>query len=328
MRNRKNQVQRLKIVLVEGLLVFLLIPLILSIFLLVKVNRLQEQLEDLQETVLFLNTAQKSEEVKPEDTYTEEEDTHLESEEAYSQSEDTDLESEDTASQPEGDEVEEEIEEPDDSGKRKVYLTFDDGPGPYTNEILDILDEYGVKATFFVTAMHGNRYEECYSRIVEEGHSLGIHSYSHVYNEIYSSLDSFQADFKKMQDYLYELTGEHCRLYRFPGGSSNTVSAIPIEKMIRWLEEEEVVYFDWNVSSQDSVAGRTAQEIAASCIQGVEKYRDKDTIIILLHDAIGKKSTVEALPLIIEGINGLEDTVLSAIDENTVPVQHISITKE
>ncbi|MDE6608589.1 MAG: polysaccharide deacetylase family protein [Lachnospiraceae bacterium] len=70
---------------------------------------------------------------------------------------------------------------------RKVYLTFDDGPSVYTGEILDILKEYDVKATFFVVGKEGEKYEELYKRIVEEGHTLGMHSYSHKYSEIYET---------------------------------------------------------------------------------------------------------------------------------------------
>ena len=82
----------------------------------------------------------------------------------------------------------------------KVYLTFDDGPSIYTDEILDILDRYHVKATFFVVGKDGSEAEAALQRIVEDGHTLGMHSYSHKYKELYESLDSFTEDFARIRD--------------------------------------------------------------------------------------------------------------------------------
>ena len=102
----------------------------------------------------------------------------------------------------------------------KVYLTFDDGPSIYTNDILDILDSYNVKATFFVVGKEGTNAEEALQRIVDEGHTLGMHSYSHKYKELYESMDSFTQDFARIRDYIYQATGVESVCYRFPGGRS------------------------------------------------------------------------------------------------------------
>ena len=210
---------------------------------------------------------------------------------------------------------------------RKVYLTFDDGPSANTEEILDILKRYNVKATFFVTGMNVPRYNEYYKRIVDEGHSLGIHTYSHEYNNIYASLESFQKDFNEIRDLVYQSTGEEVRLYRFPGGSKNGyVSDKNREKIMTWLDEEGIRYFDWNVSSSDAEKKDiTAEEITQNCITGIESC---NTAIVLLHDANVKKNTVEALPAIIEGINQLDNTVLLPMDEHTVAIQQIQTTKD
>ena len=212
-------------------------------------------------------------------------------------------------------------------GMKKVYLTFDDGPSVHTKEILEILDKYNVKATFFVTGMNVPRYDEYYRKILEEGHSLGIHTYSHEYDEIYNSLESFQEDFNKIRDYVYHHTGEGVKLYRFPGGSINGyVSSETREQIMEWLDEEGIVYFDWNVSSGDAEKGKLSpEEIAENCIVGVEGC---NTAIVLLHDAGAKKNTVEALPLIIEGINQLDNTVFLPMDEDTVAIRQINSTKE
>ena len=89
-------------------------------------------------------------------------------------------------------------------GKGKtVYLTFDDSPGPNTEKILDILKKNDVKATFFVTGKTDDFSKKMYKRIVDEGHTLGMHSYSHVYDEIYASEKAFTQDFEKLYEYLH-----------------------------------------------------------------------------------------------------------------------------
>lgn len=209
----------------------------------------------------------------------------------------------------------------DSAGTRKVYLTFDDGPSKYTDEILDILDQYQVKATFFVVGKEDEASKERLQEIVARGHSLGMHSYSHKYNEIYASLDNFTEDMQKLQDYLYDVTGVESRLYRFPGGSSNTVSKIDMHEFADVLERQNVTFYDWNISSGDG--GRTLlsiEELVENCTRDIEKW---DNAVILLHDSADKRTSVEALSAIIENILALEDTVILPITEDTEPVQHI-----
>ncbi len=205
------------------------------------------------------------------------------------------------------------------NGIRRVYLTFDDGPSANTDRILDILAQYGVKATFFVVGKEG--YTDQYRRIVEDGHTLAMHSYSHRYNEVYASLDSYKADLTKLHDYLYELTGEDCRFVRFPGGSSNTVSKVSMWDLIDYLESEDMVYFDWNVSSGDSTGGKkSVDQLTNNVLENIGKYNNA---VVLFHDAAGKTTTVDALAGIIEKILESDNTVLLPISEDTVKVQHL-----
>lgn len=303
--DRRKRVQRLKLVILTVLPALILILVAVCIFLALKVGHLEQQIEVIKQQL--------------------EEQSRFDIEEIEIEKEEIEaaklLE---TGKQPSEGAVLQ--EEPTQKPLRKVYLTFDDGPSQYTEEILDILKEYDVKATFFVTGMNASLYEDSYRRIVEEGHTLGIHSYSHKYGEIYHSLESFQQDWHKMQDYLYQVTGQKVTAYRFPGGSSNTVSAVGMEELIPWLSKEGVVYYDWNISAGDAGSRMiSAEEIVRNCIEGAKEHTNA---MILLHDASGRKSTIEALPLIIEGIQALEDTALLPVTEETVPIQHISITKE
>jgi peptidoglycan/xylan/chitin deacetylase (PgdA/CDA1 family) len=207
--------------------------------------------------------------------------------------------------------------------KHLVYLTFDDGPSIYTDEILDILAEYDVKATFFVTGREDEASKASIKRIVSEGHTLGMHSYSHKYTEIYESVDSFSADFLKLQNYLYELTGAKSLYYRFPGGSSNTVSPTDMHEFAEYLEGQGVTFFDWNISSGDaSGKNLSVDKIVSNSTDEISRWH---TSIILMHDSADKYSTVEALPKIIEKVSAMDSTVLLPISEDTdtTPVQHI-----
>lgn len=209
---------------------------------------------------------------------------------------------------------------------RKVYLTFDDGPSSNTDNILDILDTYGVKATFFVTGKGGAKAEASYRRIVEEGHTLGMHSYTHDYSVIYASEEAFMEDMEKLQRYLYDVTGVQSTYIRFPGGSSNKVSDVDMRLLITDVHEAGMEYFDWNVSSQDaSSKPLTKEEILDNCLNSIERFQN---CIILMHDAGSKDSTVEALPELIEHIQAMEHTELLPITEDTVPVWHIKMTQE
>lgn len=204
----------------------------------------------------------------------------------------------------------------------KVYLTFDDGPSIYTEEILDILDQYDVKATFFVVGKETRTAEELLKEIVDRGHSLGAHSYSHDYSKIYESVDSFAEDFMKLQDYLYDVTGVRTTLYRFPGGSSNTVSDIDMQQFADYLKEQGVTFYDWNISSGDGGSIQLPVEnLVENCTKDIKNWK---TSIVLLHDSGDKRTTVDALPTIIENILAVEDTVILPITEETRPVQHMN----
>jgi len=162
-------------------------------------------------------------------------------------------------------------------------------------------------------------YEEACRRIVEEGHTLGMHSYSHVYQEIYASREAFIWDVNILQDYLYKVTGVHPEIYRFPGGSSNRVSTVDMQELKDYLNEIGIVWYDWNISSGDATGHPGYEQIVKNCTSDLENYGEA---VILLHDAADKKTTVQALPKIIETILEMEDTVIVPITDETVPVQH------
>ena len=204
-------------------------------------------------------------------------------------------------------------------GMQLVYLTFDDGPSKYTDEILDILSEHEVKATFFTIGKEG--YDDQYKRIVAEGHTLGMHSFSHKYSSIYASLDAFAEDVSSIASFLEERTGIRPTYYRFPGGSSNKVSKVPAQDMIHYLSENGYVYYDWNVSSEDAASAmKDANVIVKNVVNGVG---NKTTAVVLMHDAASKRSTVEALPIIIETLQKKGNVVFLPITEGTKQIYHV-----
>lgn len=174
-----------------------------------------------------------------------------------------------------------------DPGNKVVYLTFDDGPGPYTQELLDVLAKYNVKATFFVTAANWN-YIDLIGAEAAAGHTVAVHSYTHNYGQIYASEDAFFADFYKMQDLIYDQTGIRTTLLRFPGGSSNTVSASYCRGIMSALAADVAdlgfQYFDWNVASGDAGETTSTSTVISNVISGISNH---NVSVVLQHDIKG-----------------------------------------
>ena len=186
---------------------------------------------------------------------------------------------------------------PTPSTGKTVYLTFDDGPSSYTPQILDTLDKYGVKATFFVK--NGGKYNYLMKDIVNRGHSIGLHTYSHDYKKIYSSDTAYFNDLNKISDLVFEQTGVRTKIMRFPGGTSNTVSKNYsrgiMTRLSKSVTEQGYVYFDWNCDNGDAAGANTVQKQLNNC----SKYpKSASTVIVLMHDT--KSATRDALPKIIE----------------------------
>lgn len=200
-----------------------------------------------------------------------------------------------------------------------VYLTFNSVPGDNTEAILDVLAQHNVKATFFVTGTEEEGAADVYRRIVDEGHTIGMHSYSNQYSLIYSSKDAFKKDYIKLSDYIYELTGTRSTYYRFPGGSGNAISNVNMAEFVYILNQEQITYFDWNVSAGDAANSYTVQDILDNVLGGISKYK---TSVVLLHDGENKSTTVDALGSLIEELKG-QGAVILPIDEDTKVIQYI-----
>lgn len=182
-------------------------------------------------------------------------------------------------------------------GTKMVYLTFDDGPGKYTARLLDILKKYNVKATFFVTGYNDN-YNDLLTREHNEGHTVGLHSYTHDYKVIYRSIDSYMQDLLKIQNKVKNYTGIESMIIRFPGGSSNTISKrykIGImSELSNKVQELGFKYFDWTIASGDAGNTRDTNKIISNV---TSRFSENSMNVVLMHDI--KPYSVDAVESII-----------------------------
>lgn len=167
---------------------------------------------------------------------------------------------------------------------KTMYLTFDDGPSEEnTAAVLDILKKYDIKATFFVVGENVRKHPDIARRIVEEGHTIGIHCNRHDYKEIYASVDSYLADFQEAYDTVYEVTGVQAKLFRFPGGSINSYNKAVYEEIIEKMTEKGFIYFDWNGSLEDA----TKQNEPERLLQNArESTLGRKKVVMLAHDIV------------------------------------------
>ena len=286
---RKKRVKRIKKIIVGTAIVLLLLPTIMCLFLLVKVHSLEKQIETITKVSDSGVVKAQEKEVKT-----------------------TKAPKKATTAEPT-------IKPTDDTTTKKVYLTFDDGPGSQSGKILDILKKNHVKATFFVTGKEDASSKKIYQRIVKEGHTLAMHSYLHIQDVIYDSKEAFEKDLKQINRCLYEATGVHTKFYRFPGGSSTQNTSLPIQNFIDVLKKNHYLYLDWNVISPDiNNANATKEQVVTGVMQGVDAY---DTAVVLMYDVADKPVTVKALPSIIKQIKA-KNYELLPVDESMILIQH------
>ncbi len=333
--NRRN-VDNIKRVIIATFIIVCALPILFCFYLMVRMNNLENKINDIA-SKLGVRGQEIIEVVEEEEVIQDIMDLE------YSASDDLEINTtepseyltltDDGAVQPE---AVEEVYEKDttqntvgayQNNGKKVYLTFDDGPSIYTDELLDILKANNVQATFFVVYNEDESLWPMYNRIVDEGHTLAMHSYSHVYETMYADKESFIADVDMIHDFLYEQTGVDCTYYRFPGGSSNSVSEVEIQDCMEYLYEEGITYYDWNSLSGDAVDTSLSPEQLNENIMSYVRTNQGDSIV-LLHDLENNYHTIEALQSLIDTLKE-EGYIIAPIDEDTVPIQHVKYeTKE
>lgn len=201
-----------------------------------------------------------------------------------------------------------------------IYLTIDDGPTKKTSELLEILEEYEVEATFFVTAQFLERKQiiEELKKIKEKGHQIAVHTYSHDYKKIYKSVDAYVEDYEKMKELIIEATGECSRIFRFPGGSNAVYNERIREELIAEMNHRGLIYYDWNAFDGDT-DGLSKEEMKEKAITE-SGYKNKS--ILLIHDIPGKSNTLAVLPDIIRELKA-QGYRFAKLDETVEAIQFI-----
>lgn len=196
---------------------------------------------------------------------------------------------------------------------KTMYLTFDDGPGAEnTAKILDILKEHEIKATFFLIGENVEKYPEIAKRIVEEGHTIGIHCYNHDYETLYQDVDSYVTDFEKAKQVVFEVTGVETKIFRFPGGSVNSYNKKVYQDIIAEMADRGYVYYDWNASLEDATRHNEPETLIRNAC---ESTLGRKRVIMLAHDVV--YNTTLCLDEIIEQF---PEYRFSAIDDDTEPI--------
>ncbi len=188
-------------------------------------------------------------------------------------------------------------------GVKICYLTFDDGPSENTLKVLDVLDQYKIKAIFFVIGEEielNDKNKEILKEISDRGHMIALHTYCHDYRTIYASVDAFLADYERVFNVIEEITGQRPYIYRFPGGSYNSSAKRVRKDIVEEMERRGFIYYDWNVSGEDSVGTPSSYTIMKNVKRDLTRYQ---LPVVLLHDGQTNQVTAKALSKIIEMIS-------------------------
>jgi peptidoglycan/xylan/chitin deacetylase (PgdA/CDA1 family) len=330
---RRKRINRIKFTIILIIILLLLLPSICCIVLMVRVNSLQKQVNQIAELYGINQTSENNNRqayaaVKNENNEiiitpalflpkqgntTEVTKTPVNN--TYSEKKET-IDKKDSTKEDDQDKKTEQT--PGIYSGKKVYLTFDDGPSRNTVKILDILDKYKIKATFFVIGRTDAESKKIYKRIVKDGHTLGMHSYSHRYEKIYNSIEDFDKDFTKLWKLLYDTTGYKPTIYRFPGGSDNLVNENGMKEFVKYLKKKQITYYDWNVVNGDATNIKyTQKQLVNNVLDGLV---NKERAIVLMHDSQTKESTMNSLPELINKLiaGGAQ---LLPLDKDVKPIQ-------
>ena len=202
-------------------------------------------------------------------------------------------------------------------GDKVAYLTFDDGPSALTPKVLQILKENDIKATFFVVGRSDPQSKNIMKDIVDQGHTIAMHTYTHDYEKIYASPTAFLDDMSKVSDLIEEATGVKPELLRFAGGSVNSYNKAIARQLANDLTRRGYTYYDWNVSAGDAERGATKQSIYQDTISQTVQF---EKAVILFHDSGQKHDTVEELPKIIQELKN-KGYRFDKLDSSVKPIQ-------
>lgn len=196
---------------------------------------------------------------------------------------------------------------------KTLYLTFDDGPSEEnTLRVLEVLRKRNVKATFFLVGESVERYPEIARKIAAEGHTIGIHCYSHSYSDLYESAESYMADFERARQAVYQATGVDARIFRFPGGSVNHYNQKVYTEIISEMTKKGYTYYDWNASLEDAVKEPNPAKLLSN---GVQTTLGRNKVILLAHDVVYDTGTI-----LDELLDSLPEYEIKPLGEDVEPI--------
>jgi peptidoglycan/xylan/chitin deacetylase (PgdA/CDA1 family) len=272
-----------------GLIIILIVLVIFMIYLIVIHNKMKKINNNREQVDNISSVEQESEEYRDE--------TNIEENTIENQN----IEKSETKLPSLTDEGREKLNNIYKSDEKIAYLTFDDGPSTnITPQILEILDNYNIKATFFLLGMNVDRYPELVKQEYNSGHYIANHGYTHNYSEIYSSSQSVLDEYKKTEESIrtaLEIENYSSHLFRFPGGSMGTKYSAIKNEAKQLINENDAVYVDWNALTNDSVGKPTEESIMSNLKETVGA---KNSVVVLMHDASTKQLTANMLPNVIE----------------------------
>lgn len=199
-----------------------------------------------------------------------------------------------------------------------IYFTFDDGPSQYTYSFLEYLKKHNVKATWFVVPSREQWNMDALKAIADQGHTIGVHSYTHDYKKIYASVEAYLEDFHEAWSIIREATGQTPQLFRFAGGSNNDFNVDTRDAIIKEMTRRGFRFYDWNVDSGD-VDGATWQDMYNSIPRDCRKLKRP---IILMHDSAGTKNALYVFEDVLKLLIG-EGYKFDALQNDTQPIQFV-----
>lgn len=176
-----------------------------------------------------------------------------------------------------------------------IYLTFDDGPTAHTGQLLDILDQYNAKATFFMLGPQMVKFQKATKRIVADGHGLGLHGVTHVPGKFYKSAYSGLKEMQQANESLNKVAGVKTSLVRTPYGSKPYLKSAYRNVL---LGQGGFHLWDWNVDSEDWKYKKDHQKVYNSVMKQIHNVQKSGTTpVVLMHD---QEATLKVLPQVLK----------------------------
>ncbi|WP_339076590.1 polysaccharide deacetylase family protein [Clostridioides difficile] len=200
---------------------------------------------------------------------------------------------------------------PSKSSGKIAYITIDDGPSKFTDEMIKTLNKYNVKATFFMIDGNMKEYPQQVKNIIKNGNTAGFHSVSHDIHKLYVTSTSAKEEFDTNDQTFYKITGKHSKVIRIPYGSKPYTPQASYQALV----DAGYKIWDWDLDTEDWKFN------SSQIVQNVKNHiknrkgEDKDQLVVLMHE---KKQSAEALDSVLKFLSD-EGYEFAPVDQNQIP---------